>query len=191
MSSFITMASQRHFGGPLPNSNVAVNIDHRGNATIPLGRVSRTHSPRIRTQQHGSASVGRSHRDRSSSRDRNAVQPVAAGNYRMNPVGPMEQQDWLDALRSATNRIDTLERAMTQHTQAIVNMEQRQEGLSQRHQTFSTTLSTSSSHLEHSMKVNNETIVTIYGNFNTVGENSAEHIKRPQDIDWRREIHNL
>ena len=82
----------------------------------------------------------------------------------------MEQQSWLDALASANNKIETLERAMMQHTTAIVKVEKAQEQLGQQHQTFSTALSKLTSQLDQTSKIINEKIVSIDQNFKTVGE---------------------
>ena len=53
------------------------------------------------------------------------------------PMGPQETVDWLEALDSVTNRIETIERALRLHSQSMA----AEEDLKKRHRQYSVDLS--------------------------------------------------
>ena len=86
-----------------------VNLDSRGHASIPLGRVPRRASSTIAglAALHGSAEHGSRRREKSRDKE---PSPVAPGNYRFNTAGPQEAKDWSHALENVSDRVMALER---------------------------------------------------------------------------------
>ena len=86
------------FGGGTHRGTGAlpVKIDSMGNATMPLGRVTRSTSARISAMGNRHGSVERD-RNVSPKRERSRNQshggPVTPGKYRFNTAGPEETKD--------------------------------------------------------------------------------------------------
>ena len=132
------------FGGGTHRGQGAlpVNLDTLGNATIPLGRMTRSASARVKatSPHHGSAELGPSRR-RERSNDRRQNGPLSPGDYRFNTAGPEEAKDWTHALQSVVDRVATLERSQRSQTETMVRIEATQRQLGEHHGIFSATLS--------------------------------------------------
>ena len=86
-----------------------------------------------RSFQHGDAERGRSRRDRERDRgDRGSSLPTPTSFVRFNSVGVQETQDWLQALESVNNRLDTIECNLRSQTQGGVQTRQDLQAISSR-----------------------------------------------------------
>ena len=118
------------FGGGTHRGTGAlpVNLDSMGNATMPLGRVTRSTSARLSALGHRHGSVERD-RNSSSKRERSRDKsrgPLAPGEYRFNTAGPEEATDWADALQNVTDRVLTLENNQRKQATDMARVEHQQ-----------------------------------------------------------------
>ena len=76
-------------------------------------------------------------RQRERDRERGDRQSSAPAVSRAVPMGPQETVDWLEALDSVTNRIETIERALRLHSQSMA----AEEDVKKRHRQYSVDIS--------------------------------------------------
>ena len=98
-------------------ASVGTTSSHRGVGSMDMDHSTGTH--RSSGDRHGTAERGGRERDRH--RPRSTPPGGHTQFVRFNAVGPEETMDWLAALDTVTNRLDTLERLVRLHAESVTN----------------------------------------------------------------------